>query len=198
MGHILGVVGGPAGHPVVAQVQGLGRLPDHLLQVGVGQGRLHPDVDFVELDLGVGFLPDEVRPAPDFLEVYQALVDAGASEEKARAAAEAIPDMSELADKNDLAGVRSELKQDIADLRSELKQDIADLRSELKQEIADLRSELKRDIVELRSEFRQDIAELRSEFKQDIVGLKADLYKHMWLMQGATILAIVGLLKLLP
>ena len=76
-------------------------------------------------------------------EVYQALVDAGASEEKARAAAEAIPDMSDLAEKN-------------------------------------------------------DIAELRSELKQDIVGLKADLYKHMWLMQGATIVAIVGLLKLLP
>lgn len=87
-------------------------------------------------------------------EVYQAFVDAGASEEKARAAAEAIPDMSNLADKNDLAGFRTELKQDIADVRSEL--------------------------------------------KQDIVGLKADLYKHMWLMQGATILAIVGLLKLLP
>ena len=98
-------------------------------------------------------------------EVYRALVDAGASEEKARAAAEAIPDMSDLADKND---------------------------------IAELRSELKRDIVELRSELKQDIAELRSEFKQDIVGLKADLYKHMWLMQGATIVAIVGLLKLLP
>ena len=76
-------------------------------------------------------------------EVYQALVDAGASEEKARAAAEAIPDMSDLAEKN-------------------------------------------------------DIAELRSELKQDIVGLKADLYKHMWLLQGATILAIVGILKLLP
>ena len=87
-------------------------------------------------------------------EVYQALVDAGASEEKARAAAEAIPDMSDLADKNDVAQFRSELKQDIADLWSEL--------------------------------------------KQDIVGLKADLYKQMWLMQGATILAIVGLLKLLP
>jgi hypothetical protein len=78
-------------------------------------------------------------------EVYQALVDAGASEEKARAAAEAIPDMSDLAEKNDIAELRSELK-----------------------------------------------------LKQDIVGLKADLYKHMWLMQGATILAIVGILKLLP
>jgi hypothetical protein len=87
-------------------------------------------------------------------EVYQALVDAGASEEKARAAAEAIPDMSDLAEKNDVAQFRSELKQDIAGLRSEL--------------------------------------------KQDVVGLKADLYKQMWLMQGATILAIVGLLKLLP
>ncbi len=120
-------------------------------------------------------------------EVYQALVDAGASEEKARAAAEAIPDMSDLAKKNDVAELRSELKQDIADLRAELNQDIAELRSELKQDIAELRSELK-----------QDIAELRSELKQDIVGLKADLYKHMWLMQGATILAIVGILKLLP
>ena len=98
-------------------------------------------------------------------EIYRALVDAGASEEKARAAAEAIPDMSDLANKND---------------------------------IADLRSEFKREIVELRSELKQGIADLRSEFKQDIVGLKADLYKHMWLMQGATIVAIVGLLKLLP
>ena len=120
-------------------------------------------------------------------EVYQALVDAGASEEKARAAAEAIPDMSDLAEKNDVAELRSELKQDIADLRAELNQDIAELRSELKQDIAELRSELK-----------QDIASLRSELKQDVVGLKADLYKHMWLMQGATILAIVGILKLLP
>ena len=109
-------------------------------------------------------------------EVYQALVDAGTSEEKARAAAEAIPDMSDLADKNDVAEFRSELKHDIGNLRSELKQDIADLRSELK----------------------QDTVNLRSELKQDIVGLKADLYKHMWLMQGATVLAIVGLLKLLP
>ena len=120
-------------------------------------------------------------------EVYQALVDAGASEEKARAAAEAIPDMSDLADKSD-----------VAESKSELKQEIADFRSELKQEIAELRSELKQDIVDVRSEFRREIVELRSELKQDIVGLKADLYKHMWLMQGATVVAIVGLLKLLP
>jgi hypothetical protein len=56
----------------------------------------------------------------------------------------------------------------------------------------------KNDVAQFRSELKQDIAELRSELKQDIVGLKADLYKHMWLMQGATILAIVGILKLLP
>ena len=131
-------------------------------------------------------------------EIYQALVDAGASEEKARAAAEAIPDMSDLADKNDVAQFRSELKQDIASLRSELKHDIADLRSELKREIVELRSEFKQDTADLRSELKQDIVGLRSELKQDIVGLKADLYKHTWLMQGATVLAIVGLLKLLP
>ena len=59
-------------------------------------------------------------------EVYQALVDAGASEEKARAAAEAIPDMSDLADKSDVAGFRSELQQGIGGVRSDLKKDIVE------------------------------------------------------------------------
>ena len=57
-------------------------------------------------------------------EVYRALVDAGASEEKARAAAEAIPDMSDLADKSDVAGFRSELQQGIGGVRSDLKKEL--------------------------------------------------------------------------
>ena len=65
-------------------------------------------------------------------EVYKALVEAGASEDSARAAAGAIPIAKDLATKEDLADVRAALTHDIADLRAEVKQDIADLKSDLK------------------------------------------------------------------
>ena len=64
-------------------------------------------------------------------EVYKALVEAGASEDSARA--------EDLATKEDLADVRAALTHDIADLRAEVKQDIAGV----KQETADLKSDLK-------------------------------------------------------
>ena len=49
-------------------------------------------------------------------EVYEALIDAGASEAKAKAAAEAIPVSEQLATKQDIA----ELKSDIANLKPEV------------------------------------------------------------------------------
>ena len=57
-------------------------------------------------------------------EVYKALLSAGAPEEEACAAASAIPIAKDLATKQDITELRSELKQDIA----ELKQDIAVLK----------------------------------------------------------------------
>jgi hypothetical protein len=65
-------------------------------------------------------------------EVYKALIEAGASEDSARAAASAIPVAKDLGTKQDLAELRAELKQDIAELRAEVKQDIAELKSDLK------------------------------------------------------------------
>ena len=104
-------------------------------------------------------------------EIYDALIEAGAGEEKARAAAAAIPFAEHLATREDLGDIRTGLKGDIAELRTELKGDIAELRTELKGEIAELRTELKGDIAELRTEFKGDIAELRTEFKGDIARL---------------------------
>ena len=66
-------------------------------------------------------------------------VEAGASEDGARAAAGAIPIAKDLATKEDLADVRAALTHDIADLRAEVKHDIAGV----KQDIADLKSDLK-------------------------------------------------------
>lgn len=71
-------------------------------------------------------------------ELYDALIEAGASEQRARAAAAAMPDIERLATKDDIAQLRAE----IAATRAESKQDNAELRTELKQDIADLRREV--------------------------------------------------------
>ena len=54
-------------------------------------------------------------------EVYDALRSAGAPEREARAAAGAVPGKEGLATSQDLAELRSELKQDIAELRGDIK-----------------------------------------------------------------------------
>lgn len=54
-------------------------------------------------------------------EVYRALVSAGASDEEAASAARAIPNVENLATKQDLTEVRAELKQEIAELRAEIR-----------------------------------------------------------------------------
>ncbi len=53
-------------------------------------------------------------------EVYDALIEAGASEAKAKAAAGAIPLADRLATKEDLAEVKAELKADIAAVRADM------------------------------------------------------------------------------
>ena len=88
-------------------------------------------------------------------------VEAGASEDGARAAAGAIPIAKDLTTKEDLGDTRTALTHDIADVRAELKQDIADLRAEVKQDIAELRAEVKHDIAGV----KQDIADLKSDLK---------------------------------
>ena len=51
-------------------------------------------------------------------EVYEALIDAGASEAKAKAAAEAIPVIEQVATKQDLAEVKASLEVSIAGLEA--------------------------------------------------------------------------------
>ena len=52
-------------------------------------------------------------------EVYDALLEAGASEPKARAAAATIPTAANLATQQDVTALRQDLKQDIAKLQAE-------------------------------------------------------------------------------
>ena len=78
-------------------------------------------------------------------EVYEALIAAGAPEDKAKAAAEAIPVSDLLATRENIA----DTKQDIATLKAEMKQDIADLKAAIKQDIADLKAAIKQDFARL-------------------------------------------------
>ena len=71
-------------------------------------------------------------------EVYEALIDAGASEAKAKAAAEAIPVSEQLTTKTDLAGV----KADLAEAKAELKAEIGEVKAELKAEIGEVRTQI--------------------------------------------------------
>ena len=67
-------------------------------------------------------------------EVYEALIDAGASEAKAKAAAEAIPVSEQLTTKTDLAGVKADL--------AEVKVDLAGVKADLKAEIGEVRTQV--------------------------------------------------------
>ena len=122
-------------------------------------------------------------------EVYDALIEAGASEAKAKAAAGAIPLAEQLATKDDLATVRADLKDEIAALRAEMKDEVAALRAEMKDEIAALRAEMKDEVATVRAE----IAEVRA----DLSGLEARLYRQLWVMAAGIVGLTVTLVKLL-
>ncbi|MDE0343580.1 MAG: hypothetical protein OXK82_10505, partial [Deltaproteobacteria bacterium] len=77
------------------------------------------------------------------LEVYEALIEAGASKEKARSAAAAIPHADHLATKEDISG----LEQGLVRLEASTKQDIAGLESSTREDIARLESSTRENIA---------------------------------------------------
>ena len=100
-------------------------------------------------------------------EVYDALIEAGATVEKAKAAAAAIPVADRLVTREEFKDEKGMLKEDLTQVKSELKQDIGDVRTELKQDISDVRTELKQDIGDVKTELKQDIGDV----KQDVARL---------------------------
>ena len=59
-----------------------------------------------------------------FAEIYEALVEAGTSEEKAKAAAGVVPVIGNLATKSDMQELCSVLKADLREHRSEMQAEI--------------------------------------------------------------------------
>lgn len=104
-------------------------------------------------------------------EIYDALKEAGATEEKARAATAAVPLTEHLATREDLVATGQQLADRTGGLGVELRQEIADLRSAVKEDLAGLRTEFKQNLADLRTEVDGKIADLRAELKGDIARL---------------------------
>ena len=107
-------------------------------------------------------------------EVYDALIAAGAPDEKARAAAGVIPMIETLATRQDLA---------------EFKIDFAEFKAEMKNEFAEFKAEVKEDHAEFKGEMKNEFSVL----KRDVAVLKLAMFSFL-----PTILALLVKLAFFP
>lgn len=87
-----------------------------------------------------------------------------------------------MATKEDLASVRTELKGDIDSVRTDLKDDIGSVRTELKGDIGSLKTELKGDIDSVRTDLKGDIAALDAKVDKLALATQQDvltMLKHI-------------------
>jgi hypothetical protein len=136
------------------------------------------------------------------LKLFEALVEAGVSKERARAVVLAQEEamshtLSDLATRSDLLATKGELKSEMSLMRAELKAEIGAVRSELKAEIGGVRSELKAEIVSVKSELGSQISLLRA----DVDGRFALATEQMTAMSnrllfrlGSLMVVLIGLL----
>ena len=111
--------------------------------------------------------------------LYDALREAGASEEKARIAAGDFPAGPHLASKEDLLQAIGEVKTEVANLRGDVKAEIG----EGKTEFANLRGDVKVEIAGVKTE---------------IANFKASLYWTAWILGGSIVTLTFTLIKLFP
>lgn len=120
-------------------------------------------------------------------EVYEALIDAGASEEKAKAAATSIPVGEQLASKNDLDKVQADvvvMKADIVAVKADVaavKADVATVKAEV--------ATVKADVVSVKTQVAKVEVSVANEFKT--------LYRNLWLMAASIVTLVLGLGKLI-
>ena len=121
-------------------------------------------------------------------ELYEALVDAGATEAKAREAA-VVLSAEDLSSKDNIAGVKEDLASDIAGLDEKLSGKITELDQRLSGKITELDQRLSGKITELDQRLSGEIAATR----KDIHKLQLEMAVLRW-MVGATLAGIAAIL----
>ena len=102
-------------------------------------------------------------------ELYDALIEAGASEEKARAASRAIADME---------GHFAKIESDISQLDQKVERDISRLDQKIEREISRLDQKIE-----------MQVSELRSHVDQRFTNVEGSLRLHNWML--GTILGFI-------
>ncbi len=100
-------------------------------------------------------------------EVYEALIEAGTSEQKAKAAAGAIPVAGEIATKEDLRELRDELGERIEQVKHELGERIGKVERELGERIG----KVEREMGERFGKLERDMAVLKFAYGPVILAL---------------------------
>ena len=104
-------------------------------------------------------------------EVYDALIEAGTSEEKAKAAAGAIPLAERLATKEDLDELKAATKEDLDELKAATKEDLDELKAATKEDLDELKAATKEDLDALKASFN----ELKASFNERFAKIERDL-----------------------
>ena len=132
-------------------------------------------------------------------ELYEALVDAGATEAKAREAA-VVLSAEDLHSKDNIAEVKEDLASDIAGLDEKLSGKITELDQRLSGTITELDQRLSGKITELDQRLSGKITELDQKLSGEIAETRKDIHKLQlemavlrW-MVGATLAGIAAIL----
>ena len=132
-------------------------------------------------------------------ELYEALINAGATEEKAREAAVALS-AEDLHSKDNIAEVKEDLASDIAGLDEKLSGKITELDQRLSRKITELDQRLSGKITELDQRLSRKITELDQKLSGEIAATRKDIHKLQldvavlrW-MVGATLAGIAAIL----
>ena len=98
-------------------------------------------------------------------EVYDALIEAGASPDTAKAAAGAVPPAENMATKEDIARLEGNMatKEDVARLEMATKEDIAKLAMATKEDIAKLAMATKEDFAKHEMATKEDFARIEKK-----------------------------------
>ena len=144
-------------------------------------------------------------------ELYDALIEAGASEAKAKAAARAIADYEKRFGgiERELASLRSEFRTELTEFRSEVGRNFA----EVNRQFTEIRSDVERKFLEFRSDIDKQFAgvdkqfasvdrqfagvdrqfaESRAYVEKEFTDIRGTLKLHNWMM-GSTIALLTAM-----
>src|SRR2546428_4679396 len=130
-------------------------------------------------------------------ELYDALIEAGASEAKAKAAVRAIADYEKRFGgiERELASLRSEFRTELTEFRSDVETKFLELRSDMERKFLEFRSDMDKQFAGVDRQFAgvdKQFAESRAYVEKEFTDISGTLKLHNWMM-GTTIALLTAM-----